>query len=389
MYVIANPFADIYRISVCSPASVFTLKSSNTHSPPSLSPRDFLRFTTKKTMYTVLQLAHHRAERSHNPPGRLNARSPRASPNLPTFRWAGLGRGPPRSDPDICDAGLEHSTPFLGFSHAFRPPLPLHSYFAKSRSVPFYLLVLYYRTARRRLARACRAITPTPMICDDHLLSSRHRRRRRARLALPDARVEGSLLAVGPLCDRGGYFPGLPPLHYAPNALGGERRSGALHGLRRHSSADIFDLPRATQDDDEENLGALERPQRWWIIGISRAARGMRKLPQGNEMMEGGFVRREWEEGGVSARCRRRRARAPSANDAMGGGASPHPFVERGGGGGASLREGGAGGAREPPRRAKVEGLPSRVSSAGRGPFPLFSANLPSRLGRRRRARAP
>ena len=28
-------------------------------------------------------------------------------PNLPTFRVAGLGLGPPRSDPGICDAGLE------------------------------------------------------------------------------------------------------------------------------------------------------------------------------------------------------------------------------------------------------------------------------------------
>ncbi|KAI5900341.1 uncharacterized protein SCHCODRAFT_02710304, partial [Schizophyllum commune H4-8] len=39
--------------------------------------------------------------------GRLNERSARTSPNLPTCRWAGLGRGPPRSDPEICDAGLE------------------------------------------------------------------------------------------------------------------------------------------------------------------------------------------------------------------------------------------------------------------------------------------
>ncbi|KAI5889866.1 uncharacterized protein SCHCODRAFT_02669146 [Schizophyllum commune H4-8] len=28
-------------------------------------------------------------------------------PNLPTFRWTGLGRGPPRSDPEIFNAGLE------------------------------------------------------------------------------------------------------------------------------------------------------------------------------------------------------------------------------------------------------------------------------------------
>ena len=28
-------------------------------------------------------------------------------PNLPTFWRAGPGRGPPRSDPEICDAGLE------------------------------------------------------------------------------------------------------------------------------------------------------------------------------------------------------------------------------------------------------------------------------------------
>ncbi|KAL1684669.1 hypothetical protein GGG16DRAFT_129806 [Schizophyllum commune] len=82
--------------------------------------------------------------------GRLNARPWCSSPNLPTFRWAGLGRGPPRSDPEICDAGLEdwtatgrgHSSPFLIFSHPSLP-LPLHSYPVPSHSVSYYLLVQY------------------------------------------------------------------------------------------------------------------------------------------------------------------------------------------------------------------------------------------------------
>ncbi|KAL1720458.1 hypothetical protein EV715DRAFT_289423 [Schizophyllum commune] len=68
--------------------------------------------------------------------GRLNARSPRSSPNLPTFRWAGLGRGPSRSDPEKCDAGLEiwaatgHGQPLTPFllSYPPSPTTPFESY---------------------------------------------------------------------------------------------------------------------------------------------------------------------------------------------------------------------------------------------------------------------
>ncbi|KAI5898713.1 uncharacterized protein SCHCODRAFT_02722620 [Schizophyllum commune H4-8] len=98
--------------------------------------------------------------------GRLNARPRRSSPNLPTFRWAGLGRGPPslirkyatpvwkierrlgaalgrpRSIKGwASDRFNQHSPPFLIFSHPSLPPLPLHSYPVPSHSVSYYLLV--------------------------------------------------------------------------------------------------------------------------------------------------------------------------------------------------------------------------------------------------------
>ncbi|KAI5889861.1 uncharacterized protein SCHCODRAFT_02702572 [Schizophyllum commune H4-8] len=113
MYVIPNPFPNILKTSVRSPASALTFKSSDTHD------------ADERKMYVVLQLACHRADRSHKPSA-LPRRTPRARhplpgdaaedcmralrappPNLPTFRWTGLGRGPPRSDPEIFNAGLE------------------------------------------------------------------------------------------------------------------------------------------------------------------------------------------------------------------------------------------------------------------------------------------
>ncbi|KAI5885643.1 uncharacterized protein SCHCODRAFT_02718424, partial [Schizophyllum commune H4-8] len=121
----------------------------------------------RHTRYNAQQLARHPTDRSHNPPyfpagahvhgipspgerRKIECALRAHPPNLPTFRWAGLGRGPPRSDPEICDAGLEdwaatghgigpasnrsnqQFTPFLTLSY-----LPFASTF-----LPQYFLVL-------------------------------------------------------------------------------------------------------------------------------------------------------------------------------------------------------------------------------------------------------
>ncbi|KAL1751285.1 hypothetical protein FB107DRAFT_294026 [Schizophyllum commune] len=130
----------------------------------------------------VLQVARHPGGATHKPPGvpagghvygipcldeqgyggRLNARSARIPPNLPTFRWAGLGRGPPRSDPEICDAGLEdwaatrRGLSSTRITNRHRTHLPVSIFLSDS-------------TARRCLTRRARAITSTDM-SRDHLL---------------------------------------------------------------------------------------------------------------------------------------------------------------------------------------------------------------------------
>ncbi|KAL1657434.1 hypothetical protein GGF50DRAFT_33724, partial [Schizophyllum commune] len=120
--------------------------------------------------YNTQQLARHPTHRSHEPPyfpagdhvrgipspgerRKIECALSAHPPNLPTFRWAGPGRGPPRSDPEICDSVLEdwaatghgagplarasdrsnqQSTPFLTLSY-----LPF-----SSTSLPLYFLTL-------------------------------------------------------------------------------------------------------------------------------------------------------------------------------------------------------------------------------------------------------
>ncbi|KAI5822352.1 hypothetical protein K523DRAFT_377287 [Schizophyllum commune Tattone D] len=111
----------------------------------------------KWTRYNAQQLARHPTHRSHEPPyfpagdhvrgipspgerRKIECALSAHPPNLPTFRWAGPGRGPPRSDPEICDSVLEgwaatghgQSTPFLTLSY-----LPF-----SSTSLPQYFLTL-------------------------------------------------------------------------------------------------------------------------------------------------------------------------------------------------------------------------------------------------------
>ncbi|KAI5894604.1 uncharacterized protein SCHCODRAFT_01347853 [Schizophyllum commune H4-8] len=247
----------------------------------------------KKTIYIVLRLVRHRAERSHKPSA-LPRRTPRARhplpgdeaedrmcaprappPNLPTFRWAGLGRGPPRSDPEIYDAGLEvwaaldaalgrsrsikgrivdrltqHSNPFLLFSYPPLPHLPSQSDIVTSRAVSYSLLVLLeyipsYRTTCRRLARAYRAITPAPTIRDGHLS-----------LAAMDADVVVSILLASTRMQKAHRWKSVysatrnsRPLHCASGTRIAEEtlrrrsgRSGSLHDLRRHRGTHILTL---------------------------------------------------------------------------------------------------------------------------------------------------
>ncbi|KAI5889857.1 uncharacterized protein SCHCODRAFT_01097780 [Schizophyllum commune H4-8] len=148
MYVIPNPFPNILKTSVRSPTSALTFISSDTHD------------ADERKMYVVLQLACHRADRSHKPSA-LPRRTPRARhplpgdaaedcmralrappPNLPTFRWTGLGRGPPRSDPGILNAGLEVWAALdaaLGRSRSIKGRSP-HRFKSAFQSLPPLLL---------------------------------------------------------------------------------------------------------------------------------------------------------------------------------------------------------------------------------------------------------
>ncbi|KAI5893334.1 uncharacterized protein SCHCODRAFT_02501065 [Schizophyllum commune H4-8] len=108
----------------------------------------------KWTRYNTQQLARHPTNSSHNPPyfpagghvhgtpspgerRKIECALSAHPPNLPTFQWAGPGRGPPRSDPEICDAGLEdwattghgRSTAFLTLSYLPFSPTSLPQYF--------------------------------------------------------------------------------------------------------------------------------------------------------------------------------------------------------------------------------------------------------------------
>ncbi|KAI5895390.1 uncharacterized protein SCHCODRAFT_02495231 [Schizophyllum commune H4-8] len=63
-----------------------------------------------ETTHSVLEVARHLAgwtEKHAYFPARRHVYGIPWPDDLPTFRWTGLGRGPPRSDPEICDAGLE------------------------------------------------------------------------------------------------------------------------------------------------------------------------------------------------------------------------------------------------------------------------------------------
>ncbi|KAL1670991.1 hypothetical protein EV122DRAFT_285459 [Schizophyllum commune] len=138
-------------------------------------------------LYNVLQIARHPAGTTDNHPSFPAGRhvdaaedSMRPLPQSSDSRWAGLGRGPPRSDTEICDAGLEvwaatghgvgplakyKGTPLLvRIDLLTQPTSDRLSFYTHHQSTPNALIAFY----------AAQAITSTTMTRAGHTLTTDH-----------------------------------------------------------------------------------------------------------------------------------------------------------------------------------------------------------------------